>query len=71
MPGALVQISKKELAEVVSNAVEEKLIELFGDPDEGLPMKENLRKRLRRQKRAVANGERGTDLLSISKHLGL
>ncbi len=71
MPDTLVQMSKEELARIVSNAVEEKLVELFGDPDEGLQMKENLRKRLRRQKKSVAKGERGTELASVRKHLGL
>ena len=71
MPDTLVQMSKEELARIVSNAVEEKLVELFGDPDEGLQMKENLRKRLRRQKKSVAKGERGTELTSVRKHLGL
>lgn len=64
-------MSKQELTQIISNVVEQKLVELFGDPDEGLSMKENLRKRLLRQKRAVARGDRGTDLNSIRKQLGL
>ena len=71
MSSTVAQMSKQELEEMISNAVEEKLLELFGDPDEGLTMKENLRKRLLRQKRAVATGERGTDLGTIRKQLGL
>lgn len=71
MPDTLVQMSKEELARIVSNAVEEKLVEMFGDPDEGLPMKENLRKRLRQQRKSVAKGEPGTELTSVRKHLGL
>ena len=65
------QMSKKELAEVVSTLVEQKLVELFGDPDEGLVMKENLRKRLIRQKKAVAKGERGIDHATLRRQLGL
>ncbi len=71
MSNTVAQMSKKELEEMISNAVEDKLLELFGDPDEGLSMKENLRKRLRRQKRAVAEGERGTDLGVFRKQIGL
>ncbi len=64
-------MSKRELTHIISNVVEQKLIELFGDPDEGLLLKENFRKRLARQKKAVAKGERGTDLKSIRKQLSL
>jgi hypothetical protein len=71
MSGTVSQMSKRELTQVISNVVEEKLVELFGDPDEGLSLKENLRRRLIRQKRAVAKGDRGADLASIRKRLGL
>ena len=71
MSSTVVQVSKQELAQIISNVVEQKLVELFGDPDDGLTMKQNLRKRLLRQKRAVEKGDRGTDLSSIRKHLGL
>jgi len=39
MSATVVQISKKELTQVISNVVEQKLLELFGDPDEGLELK--------------------------------
>jgi hypothetical protein len=71
MSNSVAQMSKEELEEMISKAVEEKLLELLGDPDEGLSMKENLRKRLRRQKRRVAEGERGTDLGTVRKQIGL
>lgn len=71
MPSTVVQISKNELTKIISNVIEQKLFELFGDPDEGLSMKQSLRKRLLRQKRSVGNGERGADLTSIRKRLDL
>ena len=71
MSSTVAQMSKRELTHVISNVVEQKLVELFGDPDDGLSMKENLRKRLLRQKKAVVKGDRGTDLTSIRKQLGL
>jgi hypothetical protein len=46
MPSMVVHMSKKEFAQVVSTAVEQKLVELFGDPDDGLVLKDGLRKRL-------------------------
>jgi len=71
MSSTVVQISKKELTQVVSNAVEQKLLELLGDPDEGLELKANVRKRLIRQQKAVAKGERGIDHATLRKQLGL
>jgi len=71
MSSTVVQVSKRELTQIISKVVEQKLVELFGDPDDGHSMKQNLRKRLLRQKRAVEKGERGTDLSSIRKQLGL
>jgi hypothetical protein len=71
MSSTVAQMSKKEFAQVISNVVEQKLIELFGDPDDGLILKESLRKRLIRQKKAVGKGERGDDLATVRKHLGL
>ena len=71
MSSTVVQVSKQELTKIISNVVEQKLVELFGDLDYGLTMKQNLRKRLLRQKRAVEKGDRGIDLPSIRKHLDL
>ena len=70
MASTVIPVSKQELSQLISTAVEQKLVELFGDPDEGLPMKESVRRRLLRQKRAVAKGERGIDLSSIRKRFG-
>jgi len=65
------QMTKEELAQMLSNVVEKKLLELLGDPDEGLVLKENVRKRFIRQKKAVARGERGTDFSEVRKRLGI
>jgi hypothetical protein len=71
MSGTVAQMSKRELTQFSSNVVEQKLVELFGDPDEGLSMKKNLRKRLFRQRKAVTKGDRKSDLTTIPKQLGL
>jgi hypothetical protein len=71
MPSTVAQMSKKEFTEIISNVIEQKLVELLGDPDEGLAMKERLRKRLIRQKKAVAKGDRGIDLQSVRDQLAL
>ena len=65
------QMTKEELREMIEWVVEEKLVELLGDPDEGLELRESVRQRLLRQKRAVANGERGEPLEEVLKRLGL
>jgi len=71
MSTSVAQMTKKELAQMLSNVVEQKLVELLGDPDEGLELKASLRKRLIRQKKAVAKGERGEDFSETRKRLGL
>jgi hypothetical protein len=68
---SVAQMTKDELAQMLSNVVEKKLIELLGDPDEGLVLKESVRKRLIRQKKAVAKGERGVGFAEVRKRLGI
>ena len=71
MSTTVARMTKDELQEVIGTVVEQKLIELFGDPDQGLPVKESLVKRLRRQKAAVARGERGERFEDVARRLGL
>jgi hypothetical protein len=49
--------------------VEQKLKEILGDPEEGLELRADIRNRLLRQKKAVANGERGEELEEVAKRL--
>ncbi len=65
------QMTKDELREMIETIIEEKLLELVGDPDEGLAIRESLQKRLQRQKKAVANGERGEPFDEVIQRLGL
>ena len=71
MSTSVAQMTKEELAQMLSTIVEKKLIELLGDPDEGLGLKAHVRKRLIRQKKAVAKGERGVDFPEVRKRLGI
>jgi len=71
MSSTIAQMTKKEFAQMLSTVVEQKLVELFGDPDDGLALKETLRRRLMRQHKAVAKGERGADFISVRKRLGI
>lgn len=63
-------MTAEELRELVGLAVEQKLYDL-GDPDAGLALRENVRKRLLQQKRAVAQGERGESLDTVRQRLNL
>jgi len=64
-------MTKEQLREMIGETVEEKLIELLGDPDEGLTVKRALHARLLRQRRKVASGERGETLDDVARRLGL
>jgi hypothetical protein len=71
MSTTVARMTKDELQEVIAAVVEQKLIEVLGDPDGGLPLRESLLKRLRRQVAAVARGQRGEQLEDVARRLGL
>ena len=71
MPKTVAEMTAEELKELVGFAVEQKLVELFGDPDDGLVIREPVRKRLLRQKEAVAHGARGEPFDDIVSRLKL
>ncbi len=71
MSGTVAQMSKDELKEMIAVTVEEKLLELLGDPDEGLEIKKSVRDRLLRQMKTVAAGERGEPFKDVVRRLGL
>ncbi len=71
MPKTVAEMTAEELKELVGFAVEQKLVELFGAPDDGLVIREPVRKRLLRQKQAVAQGERGEPFDDIVRRLKL
>ena len=58
----LTQMSEHDLEALVERIVEQKLLELLGDPEADWPLKESLRERLLAQQEAVKRGERGTPL---------
>jgi len=64
-------MSKDELKEMIEVTIEQKLLELLGDPDEELEIKKSVRERLLRQKKAVAVGERGEPFEDVVRRLGL
>ncbi|MDQ7065019.1 MAG: hypothetical protein Q9P90_12345 [candidate division KSB1 bacterium] len=71
MATTVAQMTKEELREMIETIIEQKLLEWVGDPDEGLAIREALRKRLLQQKQAVAEGERDEPLKDVAQRLGL
>ena len=65
------RMTKEELREMISAVVEEKLREVVGDADEGLPIRDSLRRRLLRQRKSVSRGERGDLFEDVARKLGL
>ena len=69
------QMTREELKGIidaaVEAAVEQKLIEILGDPDEGLEIRDAVRDRLLRQRQAVAAGEQGLPFEDVVRQLGL
>jgi hypothetical protein len=71
MAATVARMTKHELKEIIESTVEEKLLELLGDPDQGLVLKKRVKDRLLRQRKSVASGQRGESLAVIVKRLGL
>jgi len=71
MTVSVAQMSRDELREMIEVTLEQKLLELLGDPDEGLEIRESVRERLLRQQKAVAAGERGEPFEDVVRRLGL
>ncbi|HHY53796.1 MAG TPA: hypothetical protein GYA08_00030 [Chloroflexi bacterium] len=71
MTTTVAEMTKEELQELIGAIVEEKLLQLFADPDEGLHVQDELRDRLLRQERSVAAGERGQSLDDVLAQLEL
>jgi hypothetical protein len=70
MAATVSRMTKNELKEIIESTVEQKLLELLGDPDQGLVLKKIVKDRLLRQRKSVALGQRGESLAVIVKRLG-
>lgn len=65
------QMTPDELKEMIGDLIEQKLLELLSDPDEGLELKPSVRARLLRQKKAVAGGARGDSFEKVASRMRL
>ena len=62
----------RELIEaLVDDAVDRRLEELLGDPDEGLEVREDLIERLKTQQKRIEAGDLGRPMEEVKKELGL
>ena len=71
MAATVAKMTKHELKEIIESTVEQKLLELLGDPDQGLVLRKTLKDRLLRQRKTVSSGERGDSLTAIIRKLRL
>lgn len=71
MADTVSQMTPIELRELIEDVVERKFVELVGDPDTGLELREEVRERLLAQQRAVAAGDLGEPFEDVVKRLGL
>ncbi len=71
MASTVGQMTPDELRELVETTIEQKLIEMFGDPDEGLELKPELRERIIRQRQEYVEGKRGHSLDQVTKRMSL
>lgn len=71
MPITVAEMTKEELQDLIGAVVEEKLQQLFADPDEGLEIHDELHDRLLRHQKSIATGERGKSLDDVMTQLGL
>jgi hypothetical protein len=71
MTTTVAQMTREELQEMLEATIEQKLLEMLGDPDEGLELRDDVRERLLSQRRAVAEGERGQSLEDVVQQLEL
>jgi hypothetical protein len=67
----IAQMTKEELQEMLETTIEQKLLEMLGDPDEGLELRDDVRERLLHQQRAVSAGERGQSFEDVVQQMEL
>jgi len=71
MSTMVAELTVDELKYIIQEAMEQKLSEMFGDPDEGLELREEIKARLRRSLEAERRGVRGIPAQEVAAQLGL
>jgi hypothetical protein len=65
------ELSVDEFKLVIETTVEQKLLEMLGDPDEGLELREEIKKRLQCTMEAEQKGTRGIPAQEVAARLDL
>jgi len=60
-----------ELEFLIEDALDEKFVEWFGDPDEGLELRPEVKAQLTRSLKRLKAGERGIPMDKVAKKLGI
>lgn len=71
MQKTVAKMTVEDLRALIGQLIEDKLLELVRDPDDGLQLRDSIRRRLERQQRSVRAGERGRSLDAVAENLGL
>jgi len=69
MADTIAQMTKEEFREMLDALIEQKLLDVLGDPDEGLEIRKSVRERLIRQRDEVTAGERGQSMEVVAREL--
>lgn len=71
MHDRVAELTVDEFKQVIEASVEQKLLEMLGDPDEGLELRNEVKARLRRSLQAQERGTRGIPAKEVAAELGL
>jgi len=67
----LSRMTAEDLRQIVEEAVERKLYEIVQDPDTGLKLRPEIRKRLSSTLKSERKGKKGVPAAQVAKKLGL
>lgn len=71
MTTTVAQMTTAEFRDLLEDVIEQKLLELLTDPDQGWTLQTQVRNQLLQQQQATAAGERGQPLDKVLQQLGL
>ncbi len=66
-----IEVTQEELRTLVDDLVEEKLIAMFGDPEDELEIRDDLKERLLRQRKEMQDGKNSHSFEDVMAKLGL
>lgn len=61
----VIELTNEDIKELVDELVEEKILHILKDPDEGLELREDIKVRLKKSLKSQADGEKGIPLENI------